>query len=1060
MMKHLRAQKRFHALLMTLLLLLWQIGQPLQAATLYWDGSASTSWSTVANWSTIVGGGSDPAAVPGAVDDVIFNATTVANQIATLDGAQSVRSLTYSSNATTSITLAAGTSGSLALGSGGITIQSGSAAHTISAPISLTAAQTWTNDSASLLTISGAITGYSATNTLTLGGSGNMTISGLTASVSTTITKNGTGTVTIGGADPNFTGTVVVNAGVLDFTTNTNDFTIGTINNGGTLRARSGTNVLSDNLVMTINTGGTYDIQANDTIAAILGTGTVSAGAAATLTVNNATNRQFDGVLANGAAVLTFSKSGANTVILTNNSTYTGTTTVNTGNLTVSGANGKLSGSTTINIGDFNGAGDTLTLGAAIDVVSGSLDRLSDSAVVALRGGGVLAINGPASGSGGFTETILSLSTDSGFNTVSLTPASSQQLQLSVTDILRSANAATSGVFLFRGTNLGGAGADSTRIIASIPTFTQIGGGGAAGATNISILPWAIGDTSATGVGSSFVTHNGTDGIRPLTDLEYVSTTAGQSSTNNASTTGGETLTADATVNALRLTAGTTTLTGANTQINVTSGALLVTGAATTSGAGSLNFGTAEGIVTLANATGVTASLNARMTGSGNMTFSGSGSASNIIDLGGDNFFTGTLKINNGAIVRVSNAGALNNDAINTVQIQTGGVLRLNGNSTVIRNLASTVSGTTYALTGNLIENVSATNATLRVFSNADTNFRGILQNGTGAGTLSLIKGGGNTLTLHAANTMTGSLQVNGGTLSLDTNTGGTFTAITDLIIASGGTLSVAFGTSNSANRIPDALAVKMQGGSFTMASGGTGASRSETVGALTLQAGANTITGGQAASGFTSTLTFASLAAPTVGATVNFAGTGLGADLRNRITFTTYPTLDDNIFGGFATVGNEWATRSADLGTSQFSVVGLSTYTTSLSTGANPTQNVKITANAALTASSGLSTINSLNLAQGGATTVDIGAGNTLRVESGGILASGAFNAIIQNGTLSAGAGAGTAGNLYLHANQGTSNTFAISSVIANNGAGAITLTKTGTGQVNLTGGNPSDCQ
>jgi hypothetical protein len=123
-------------------------------ATLYWDGSSNNSWATVANWSTTIGGGSTPAAVPGSGDDVVFNATTVGTKIGTLGGNQSAHSVTFSANSTSAITLANNT---LTVGDGGILVASGAAAHTIGSAIVLGAAETWTNASGSLLTVSGAV---------------------------------------------------------------------------------------------------------------------------------------------------------------------------------------------------------------------------------------------------------------------------------------------------------------------------------------------------------------------------------------------------------------------------------------------------------------------------------------------------------------------------------------------------------------------------------------------------------------------------------------------------------------------------------------------------------------------------------------------------------------------------------------------------------------------------------------------------------------------------------------------------------------------------------------
>src|SRR5439155_23952394 len=64
-----------------------------------------------------------------------------------------------------------------------------------------------------------------------------------------------------------------------------------------------------------------------------------------------------------------------------------------------------------------------------------------------------------------------------------------------------------SGTVLFRG--MGNTGAAITS------SGTLVGGGGAAGSTSVSILPYAIGDRTTSGEGTDFVTIDG-GFIRPL----------------------------------------------------------------------------------------------------------------------------------------------------------------------------------------------------------------------------------------------------------------------------------------------------------------------------------------------------------------------------------------------------------------------------------------------------------------------------------------------------------------------------------------------------------------
>lgn len=106
-----------------------------QATTIVWDGT-DASWNTNTNWSTALGSTTpDPAAVPGALDDVIFNNTaTNGNETVTLDANQAAKSLTFNNTGTTALT-AGGTARTLTFGTGGlsvgITVASGAGAVTM-----------------------------------------------------------------------------------------------------------------------------------------------------------------------------------------------------------------------------------------------------------------------------------------------------------------------------------------------------------------------------------------------------------------------------------------------------------------------------------------------------------------------------------------------------------------------------------------------------------------------------------------------------------------------------------------------------------------------------------------------------------------------------------------------------------------------------------------------------------------------------------------------------------------------------------------------------------------
>ena len=179
-----------------------------QAQTTYtWSGTSSVNWSDAANW-----GGT----APGSGDIALFNGSTYTYQ-PTIGSSTSVGGLWD----TGSSALAIGGAGTLTLNAAtingnaatGIEMDPGAGPWTISAPIALGAAQTWINNSASLLTVSNVANGG---NLLTFAGSGNATISNA-LSGSGGLTMNGTGYVSLQGNNINYSGSTTVNSGTLQF---------------------------------------------------------------------------------------------------------------------------------------------------------------------------------------------------------------------------------------------------------------------------------------------------------------------------------------------------------------------------------------------------------------------------------------------------------------------------------------------------------------------------------------------------------------------------------------------------------------------------------------------------------------------------------------------------------------------------------------------------------------------------------------------------------------------------------------------------------------------------
>jgi len=200
-------------------------------ATAYWSGAAGLVWATQpnTNWSA-TDGGADLHQIPGGgVTNVLFGATgNSAGTLSTTLGADfSINSLTFTSARTNPVII--GGANTLTLFSGGITVQSGSGAHTIDTTgdssaatpgIVLGASQTWTNNSSNPFTVQSNIGDGSAGYALTIAGRGVIQLAGA------------------------------------------NTFTGGTIVNGGNLIAGA-QNALPKGEPLTINSGGTVQIAAN-----------------------------------------------------------------------------------------------------------------------------------------------------------------------------------------------------------------------------------------------------------------------------------------------------------------------------------------------------------------------------------------------------------------------------------------------------------------------------------------------------------------------------------------------------------------------------------------------------------------------------------------------------------------------------------------------------------------------------------------------------------------------------------------------------------------------------
>jgi len=193
---------------------------------------------------------------------------------------------------------------------------------------------------------------------------------------------------------------------------------------------------------------------------------------------------------------------------------------------------------------------------------------------------------------------------------------------------------------------------------------------------------------------------------------------------------------------------GTLTLTGTNTYTGRT---FINSGTVEIGGSGTLGSGSYAGLITnngtLEYTSDQAQTLSDNITGTGALVKDGS---SSVLTLSGNNGYSGTTTIDQGTV----QAGSTN--ALSTASdftVNSGGILQLNGFDNTIDTLAGTAGG--------IVENGGAADAELTVGDSAGpTTFDGVIQDGSGGGTLSLnVRDGGSSgLTLTGVNTFTGDI--------------------------------------------------------------------------------------------------------------------------------------------------------------------------------------------------------------------------------------------------------------------------------------------------------------
>ncbi len=664
----------------------------------------------------------------------------------------------------------------LALGLGlavtGMTAQSARAANTTDTYLSTTATD-WSTASWS----TGAppvssndvlfATGSSATSTIT---GENFNIGSFNSTIAEAVTNASTTTaslLTLGGG-----------SATTDQVSGSNPADLIYVTANSSLGLTAGTGALN----IALGQAGQFDaVGGTLTIGLAAGGSTLSLGGF-TLTATGTSNIQINSVVSDGSTTSAGSilKTGANTFVLNTANTYTGTTTIEQGIL-----NGG-------NATSFGNATSAIALGDATSI-TGNL-----SVYLQLGGTANVARNITVGASNGTTTGTYTIGT--GNNAAGAIPTINGTVTLNQNLIVNSANA---------GFNLQGSvtsGSTGTQTV----TLTAAGTGAQADSTNIGGGTGTIAVTKA-GAGTGVVTLSGANTYTGATKVTTGTLQAGSA-------------TAFGVASAVTLTNAANVILALNNN-NVTIGSL--TGGGTTGGNVTLGTGT----LSLGSDNTSPAAYAGVISGTGNLTKVGTGTAS----ISGTNTYTGTTTVESG-ILNPSVAGALGNatsaialgDATSitsnlspsllvsgvttiarnitvgasnaaTTGVYTigsgnaGSAAQISGAVTLNQNVTVSSAGAAFTLSGNVTSGATGTQTVTLSNAGVQTDSGAI---GGGTGAIALIKNGAGNATLSGANNYTGTTTVNTGILTVTSTLGSGAVTVTGGTLLTSGTGTLGLGNS------------------------------------------------------------------------------------------------------------------------------------------------------------------------------------------------------------------------------------------------------------------------
>ncbi len=569
----------------------------------------------------------------------------------------------------------------------------------------------------------GSLTGATATaqvflgsGTLTVGDATSTTFAGIISETGALV-KEGTGTLTLSGVNT-FTGTTTINDGSLSISADSGLGTAPGAPTPGHLIFDGGT--LNNSATFTLDSNRGIDLQA--------GGGTFDTDFGTTLT--------YGGVMA-GTGDLT--KDGTGTLTLSGVNTYSGSTTINDGTLSISADSNLGAAPGTATPGHLTFDGGTLNTtatftldsnrGIALNAGGGTIET---DAATTLTYGGIMAGSGTFDKTGTGTLILDGVNTYTGLTTV-------QAGTLEVTD----ANA------------LGGTGSGTVVQSGATLEVSSI-------SADMAAEPLTINGTGAGGVGSLFWTNSGLEEWTGAITLGSNSTIANSSGSTMR-------LPGDIDLNGSTLTVDTAALAG-------------IINGASISGTG--NF-IKEGSSTWFMGAGT----------GGSSTYTGSTTVNAGIlnmNVSGGTSVPGDLIINNSAIAFVGSSEQITDTS--AVTINSSGRLDVNSFTETIGSLTS-ASATSEVFLGD---------GTLTVGDATSTTFAGVISE-----TGDIVKAGTGTLTLTGTNTFTGDTTIDAGILELNNGSGNALDGTANIVINSGSLLL------SGDNQIVNTANMDLDGGIF-----------------------------------------------------------------------------------------------------------------------------------------------------------------------------------------------------------------------------------------------------